>query len=55
MDRMSRTRLAYEALQNHERDQVDAMLAPSLSKGWIPKPADLEAAIAQVVRPRQPV
>lgn len=38
-----RIRATYEALPPEQRAQVDAMLAPEVARGWIPRDGDIEA------------
>jgi hypothetical protein len=40
----------YEALTSAQRADVDAMFAPDVARGWIPKETDIEAAIDAVLR-----
>lgn len=47
-------RAAYEALVPEQRSRVDAILAPEVRHGWVPKESDIEAAIAAVLRPCGP-
>jgi hypothetical protein len=39
----------YESLTPEQQRQVDAILAPEIAKGWIPKDADIFAAIDAVL------
>ena len=54
VDTSDRVRLAYEALTPAQRAQVADLLKPALATGWVPKPSDLEAAIARVLHAHQP-
>lgn len=49
----SDVRAKYEALVPAQRAKVDALLAPEMVRGWVPKDSDIEAAIALAIRSHQ--
>jgi len=40
----------YENLSPAQQARVDEILGPEMARGWVPKDADIQAAIAVVLR-----
>lgn len=48
------TRRRYEALTPAQRQSVEAILRPEIERGWIPRRADIEAAITLALAAETP-